>query len=74
MMGEPTQVVAPSLTPDGYDYDNCLLYACIVVAPSLTPDGYDAAPIPSTHALVVAPSLTPDGYDFAAADALRDRS
>ena len=34
-------VVAPSLTPDGYDTTVTLPVSNLVVAPSLTPDGYD---------------------------------
>ena len=35
-------VVAPSLTPDGYNSTNFLHRLMQVVAPSLTPDGYNA--------------------------------
>ena len=36
-------VVAPSLTPDGYDAAASTYSQYQVVAPSLTPDGYDGS-------------------------------
>ncbi len=64
---EPTMttsiVVAPSLTPDGYNFTVKHRAARLVVAPSLTPDGYNWACWRSLPPEVVAPSLTPDGYN-----------
>ncbi len=57
-------VVAPSLTPDGYNVNPDDDAAFLVVAPSLTPDGYNRIFWIKMSLLVVAPSLTPDGYNI----------
>ena len=56
-------VVAPSLTPEGYNPTPCGTAALTVVAPSLTPEGYNQARCGSGNRRVVAPSLTPEGYN-----------
>ena len=57
------KVVAPSLTPDGYNAEWPEDELDDVVAPSLTPDGYNWSWVDPVKDVVVAPSLTPDGYN-----------
>ena len=56
-------VVAPSLTPEGYNRLSCDSAMIGVVAPSLTPEGYNVLPAITRCTDVVAPSLTPEGYN-----------
>ena len=60
-------VVAPSLTPIGYNIKRRDLLLQTVVAPSLTPIGYNPLPVLALLVSVVAPSLTPIGYNSSSA-------
>ena len=56
-------VVAPSLTPEGYNDPDAAWFRRQVVAPSLTPEGYNFPGFLDDGLMVVAPSLTPEGYN-----------
>jgi hypothetical protein len=58
------RVVAPSLTPESYNFDPTESDTSIVVAPSLTPESYNAAVSHGAGSMVVAPSLTPESYNL----------
>ncbi len=58
-----SKVVAPSLTPIGYNPFTNTSTKGVVVAPSLTPIGYNGLFGLNSNKRVVAPSLTPIGYN-----------
>ncbi len=56
-------VVAPSLTPESYNFFMGSMDALEVVAPSLTPESYNVRRLSPARIIVVAPSLTPESYN-----------
>ena len=59
----PARVVAPALTPIGYNPLPVPRVTQRVVAPALTPIGYNLIGTDGLDHAVVAPALTPIGYN-----------